>query len=74
MFALNAAGIINAASQVSIVYGIATDGKRVFTAQINAIGPPIKISTTKDAISITLNNVGLKFIISQTLPPLLHPI
>ena len=46
MFALNAAGIINAANHVSTVNGIANTGNKVLSAQINAIGPPIKITNT----------------------------
>ena len=48
MFALNAAGIINAANHVSTVNGIANTGNKVLSAQINAIGPPMKTSRTSN--------------------------
>lgn len=63
MFALNAAGMMNAANQVSNVNGIAKDGNKVFIAQIRASGAPIKISNTNITIKVMANGVGLRLII-----------
>jgi hypothetical protein len=63
MFALNAAGIINAANHVSIVNGIASAGNKVLSAQINAIGPPIKINVASIKTIRMFDVVGFSFMI-----------